>query len=66
LEFFDGSFSFDVRFENRHGGIVLGHNAFFIFCVYRRQDFRLQSGPAPWGVDPIVLGSQKRQPLKEK
>ena len=26
LEFFDGGFGFDVRFENRHGGIVLSHH----------------------------------------
>ena len=26
LEFLDGGFGFNVRFENRHDGIVLGHN----------------------------------------
>jgi hypothetical protein len=26
LEFLDGSLSFNVRFENRHDGIFLGHN----------------------------------------
>lgn len=26
LEFLDGSFGFDVRFENRHRAIVVGHH----------------------------------------
>jgi hypothetical protein len=35
LEFLDGGFGFDVGFENRHDGIVLGHNVCsfnFLFC----------------------------------
>ena len=34
LEFLDGGFGFDVGFENRHDGIVLGHNVCSFIFVF--------------------------------
>jgi hypothetical protein len=45
LEFLDGGFCFDVGFENRHDGIVLGHNVCaFVFGIIATDTYRLQAG----------------------